>query len=279
MTEQTESKVPWWGTFELGEDHGGRWQIGPCTLWLHRSANEWRVLHRTTADSLASGSEVTVPAPDENLQEVLHAENGGWEVSRFSLRQTDPRIALRPALADRPVVVRPEHALYVPSEEEVTLYVSTPLWVQIELEASAKQLHELPAYRPSDTWFGPSTRVGELCYASRTAGRLRLAHLPLRMHRAVTPLLVRNRASDVLHLERVQIPTPYLALYQSANHYLWTQAVTLARAESEEGATVDIKRGAPREVSDAELVHEPRRMPRRGLMVSTFKALGSFFSH
>lgn len=282
MDDQTvadQSVTEWWGSFELEEGRGGRWQIGPCTLWLYRTANEWRVLSQSENDPLASGSRVEVPASEAKTGEVIRDEGGAWTVSRYSFRQTAPRIALRPALADRPVIVRPENPLFIPSGEEVTLYVSTPLWVQVELEASGKLLHEQPAYRPSDTWFGPSTQEGELCYASRTSGRFRLENLPLRMHRAVTPLVVRNSATEALNLERVQIPTVHLALYRSADSYLWTQAVTLDRTEGAEGATVDIKRGAPREVKDATRIHAPRQEAKKGLMVSTFQALGAFFGH
>lgn len=277
MDEQ--SVTAWWGAFELDEGQGGHWQVGPCSLWLYRTAHEWRVLSQSGDDPLAAGSRVAVPAADEAVREALQAAGEDWTVSRYSFRQTDPGIVLRPALADRPVIVRPENPLFIPAGEEVTLYVSTPLWVQIERADAAKLLHEQPAYRPSDTWFGPSTREGELCYASRTAGRFQLANLPLRRHRAVTPLVVRNHASEALNLERAQIPTPHLTLYESAEHDLWTQAVTLDRREGAEGATVDIKHRAPREVQVVTRIHEPRHEAKKGLVMSTFQALGALFSH
>lgn len=275
----TETVTEWWGTFDLDAGRGGRWDIGPCTLWLYRTAQEWRVLYRSSPDHMASGSAVEVPLPEDEMTDVLAADDPAITIQRHSFKKTEAGLALHPALADRPVIVRPENPLYIPSQEEVTLYVSTPLWVQVEVRDGARQLGDLPTYRASDTWFGPSTREGELCYAARTSGRSRLENLPLRMHRAVTPLVVRNRASDALLLERVQIPTPYLPLYCSPDHYLWTPAVTLSRAEGGEGATVDIKEGAPQEIQDPRRVRDPRQELKTGLVVSTFKALGALFGH
>ncbi len=276
---ETESVTEWWGAFELEVDQGGRWDIGPCTLWLYRTVQEWRVMYHVGTDPLASGSAVEVPVAEAALTAAREAPDRELAVQRHSFRTTEAGVTLHPALADRPVIVRPEDPLYIPAQEEVTLYVSTPLWVQVEVREGARLLCDVPTYRASDTWFGPSTRVGELCYAARTSGRSRLANVPLRMHRAVTPLVVRNRASEALLLERVQIPVPHLPLYCSADHYLWTPAVTLQRTEGGEGATVDIQRGAPQEVSGARRVRAPRQTDKSGLVVSTFKALGALFSH
>ena len=52
------------------------------------------------------------------------------------------------------------------------IYVSTPLWVRVDVHDPPQFLQEIPVIRPSDTWFGPSTREGELGYAGRTHGRL-----------------------------------------------------------------------------------------------------------
>jgi len=259
------------------EAHSGRqWQIGPSTLWVFHAAREWRLMHKQGADALMSESTVRGPIGEDTWPGVVGPEIDDDQVVRFSIQHDDAHVTLQPALADRPVVARPEHAIYIPPGEDVTLYVSTPLWIQLQLGTAAK--HEVPAFRPSDTWFGPSTREGELCYATRTTGRLQLNDVPLRPHRAVTPLLLQNRAADQLLLERVQIPVQHLALFASPDHGLWTQAVALHREEDTEGARVDIKPGSPPEIAKTERLADPREADKHNLVMSTFKAISALFS-
>lgn len=281
-SQSTDETTPWWGTFSLEEDTGGRWDVGPSTLWLYRTAREWRVLHRPTpdpdaTDPMANRSNRTVPVPENDMTTVLDAPGDETHVSRYSFRQTGEQITLQPALADRPVVSRPEHALFVPPAESVTLYLSTAVWIHVELTESGRLLCEMPSYRMSDTWFGASTVDGEFCYATRTAGRLQLEHLPRRLHRAVTPLRIKNTGTDALALERVQLPVEYLALYTTPTHGLWTQAVTMTRSEGDQGAGVQIRRGPPADADEAELLRDARKTDKRSLFTSTFSAVGTLF--
>lgn len=256
--------------------------MGPSTLWLYRTATDWRVIHRlsrdpTATDPMVNRSEVVLPAPEVDMEEVLSRKDEDLQTSRYSFHQTESRIVLHPVLADRPVVSRPEHPLYVPSGEAVTLYLSTPLWIRIELEESGRQLQEVPTHRMSDTWLGASTLEGELCYATRTSGRLQLKHLPVRFHRAITPLRIENPAEESLFLERVQLPAEHLALYRTPDNYLWTNAVSMNRITETEGASVDIKKGPPKDVEGAKRVQEPRKETKSGLFTSTFRTFGAFF--
>ncbi len=275
--------TPWWSTVSLDVQTGGRWAVGPSTLWLYRTDREWRLVHRPSpdagaADPLSNRSDVTMPLSEADMAPVLDTDDPAVHTSRYSFGDTEPRIALRPALADRPVVSRPEHPLYVPPEESVTLYLSTALWIQITLPDSERKLQEVPSFRMSDTWFGPSTVDGELCYATRTAGRLRLDALPRRDHRAVTPLRIRNTAADPLALERVQLPTQHLALYTASGGRLWTQAVTMTHSADREGADVQVRSGLPADAKAAERLQEPRETTKKSLFTSTFSAVGTLFA-
>jgi len=282
-TAAPDDVTPWWGTYALDEETGGRWHIGPSTLWLYRSGHDWRIVYRpssdaSTTDPMAPRSAATVPVPDAEIEDILRADDPLLETSRYSFRRTERRVSLSPALADRPVIARPEHPLFVPPGEAVTIYVNTAVWVRIELAKSQRLLREMPAHRMSDTWFGASTREGTFCYATRTTGRLRLDRLSLRLHRAVTPLHIHNRADDALALERVQLPVQHLAVYRAPTDTLWTNAVSMKRTASTEGAAVSIKAGPPDAVPDAVRVQEPRESDQRGLFTSTFSAVGALFS-
>ena len=282
-SEPTSEPTPWWGPVHLDSETGGRWNVGPSTLWLYRTAREWRVLHRPsptaeTADPMADRSDVTAPLPSDEMSALLDTEDDTLHTSRYSFGETESRISLQPALADRSVVSRPEHPLYVPSDESVTLYLSTALWIQIVLPDSNRKLQEIPSFRMSDTWFGASTVDGEFCYATRTAGRLRLDRLTRRLHRAVTPLRIRNTASDPLALERVQLPVQHLALYATPTHQLWTQGVTMTHSADREGADVQVRSGPPADAKAAERLQEPRETTKKSLFTSTFSAVGTLFA-
>ena len=54
--------------------------------------------------------------------------------------------------------------------QKLTIYVGSPLWVGLLAD---DPLGELPLQPPKLTWWGTNTREGEVCYASRTQGRLR----------------------------------------------------------------------------------------------------------
>lgn len=273
--------TPWWGAYTLPEHCTHHWKIGALTSWLMRTDREWRIAWEAGRDPLAHDNIHEGPLDIETADFNWEEPTSGFAITRYSMKTTHEGLHLQPVLADRSVVIRPEHPISIVSGESITLFVSTPLWVRLEVHDPARQLIEMPTMRPSDTWFGTNTREGELCYASRTTGRLHLSEVPRRPHRAITPLRIRNKAEDTLLLERVQVPTPYLALYEAEHNALWTQAITLERAAerlgSDPAAAVHIRPGAPPEAKGAPLLTEPRERTKRNLFVSTFSAVGSIF--
>ncbi|NBB99908.1 MAG: DUF432 domain-containing protein [Bacteroidetes bacterium] len=269
---------PWWGSYTLQQNEGARWQIGPMALWVLRAPQEWRVFHKQGDDPLASGLETEVPLPEDARATLLDGGDPSLQSLRFSTRETTAQLQLQPALPDRPVVVRPETPIFIPPGENVTLYASVPVWIRIETGTPPRLLHEVPSFRLSDTWFGPDTREGNLCYAIRTSGRFQLTELPKRLHRAIAPVIIHNRAEDNLALERLEIPVQHLALYEDATDALWTQAVQFTRGANDPGAQVRLTKGAPRQAPRANELQKPREETKKSLAVSTFSALGSLFS-
>lgn len=276
QTITTDQNV-WWGEFDLPAEDAGRWQVGPTTLWLYRASQEWRLVYTQTHDSMADRAAVDLSTPVEQMQQAVDDESVSTTVDRFPFHRTTETLSVFPALADRAVVIRPETPLYLLANESARLYVSTPLWMGIQVGREPRLLKEIPSFRLSDTWFGPSTREGELCYAARTSGRLDLGSLPRRLHRAITPVHIRNRGSDVMLLERLQLPVQYLSLYQSENRFLWTQVVTMNRQEESNRATVRLADGPPKEAAGARLIREPRLTMKGNIIMRTFGAFSSLF--
>lgn len=277
---RTDAALRWWGQESFALEQAGCWRIGPTTLWAFRTRHDWRLLYESTGDPMQHDQHVEVPAAAERWHELEEAAttDPALTVHRHTFRETPATLAIEPVLADRSIVVRPEHPLSIPAGEEVLLYLSTPLWIRIRV--GDMTLEDIPSHRPSDTWFGPSPRDGELCYATRTAGRLTLSKLPMRAHRAVTPLTIRNEAAENFPLERVHVPTPYLALYESdsgVEDHLWTQGLTLTRESVGGNAEITIRQGPPEGTNATTELNGPRKEARSGLVVNTFRAIEGLF--
>lgn len=251
VTRQQRASRPWYGSRRVAQGRCLVLELGPLSLWLEHREHEWRIAFTSAPDPLADRLEIAE-------RDCGGEGEGKGARHRFATRQPGDAIAMTPRLADRPVLARPEPQLVIPARDEVELFVSTPIWVAVELPDPPRSLLEVPTSRPSDTWFGPDTRWGTLCYASRTAASLLLDNMPLRPHRAITRVLVRNRADDALELERLSVPAPNLSLWADPRGGLWTQSVVAERNRSGVFAISELTAEPPAEAAGGELVSAPR---------------------
>lgn len=269
LTEPAPIPV-WWGDFEIPEGQAGSWQIGPLALSVQRQPMEWRVAYERAGGALDSTVAVACPVAPEAV-----VEKG--KVLRIVSRHAQNLLHVTPVLADRPLVARPETAFRLLPGEEIALYVSIPLWVRVEIgtqsENGRQQILNVATWRPPDTWFGPSTGDGELGYAIRINARLNRENLPVLGHRAITQVVVRNRAQDNLSLVRMNLPVPTLSLYYDADSYLWTQTVMMERDREGKLVQVDIGSGPPKEIRDPQLVSGPREEVQRNILVRALSRL------
>lgn len=259
----------WWGSLQVAMGTTARLRIGPATILLGRLESEWHFATENTGDPDDVALEIEAPADDPDL---LARAN----VRRFGVSGQAQSLTLSARLADRPVVAASQRPVELPAGETVTLYVGSPVWIHVEAADPRRELFEMPLSRPADTWFGPSTRVGELCYTSRTHYRLRLEELPYKPHRAITCVLVENQASSPLLLESLKLPVPHLALYGTADGRLWTQDVSLARDDEHELSPLRVRQGAPQHAESAVRLAEPRQPIPDNIMVRAFSSLFSF---
>jgi len=260
------SSPSWWSPCRIAVGEARRWTIGPATVIAEHRAHEWRVTSWTGDDPLEGTLEI---ATRVDREQAAQAGAPAAITRRFAFDATPASLALEPRLADRDVVVRPADPLTIPAGETTLLYVSTPLWFSVATAGPRHVLFEAPFFRPSDTWFGPSPVEGELCYASRTTGRLELAEMPVRPHRAITPVRIRNRAKDALVLERIKVPVPLLPL-MAGPRGLWTPRIVLTRTEGSERADVQIEPKAPEGSDATERVAEPRQKPDASVSLRSF---------
>jgi len=246
---------------------GGRlgWQVGPLQLWLERRHGEWRLALRRGADagSAAAGWLEDEPPADGAELEQLRWAGGAEERSA----------RLRPRLPDRAVVFRGERPVRVLAGAEARFVVGVPLWLDVELRPGGRRLDAGPCLRPSDTWFGPDTLRGELCYASRTALRSRREEPPPRPHRARCELTVVNQGPDELVLGRLRVPVDGLGLRLAADG-LRTEDLLLVRNRDREQAEVQaLPTVAGRPARELPALAAPRRAAPGGSALKELQAI------
>ncbi|MCC5857294.1 MAG: hypothetical protein JJT90_04005 [Ectothiorhodospiraceae bacterium] len=257
----------WFGDFNLDVHHTLEWRVGPLTFWVYRGEHEWRLRSDGGGDPLS-------PTAETVLREERQADVEDSKVQRFLLTQDSPRLSVGVMLPDRPVVSKPASPVSIPAGESVSFYLSYPVWLTLSVGDPPRKLAEFPSQRLSDTWFGPNTREGMLCYATRSRCRLNLSDHPHVPNRAITQLLIRNQGQDALTLDRVKLPVATLSLYRSLDrNWLWTQTVSLLRQEGGDMAELKLGSGVPEEAGRCELVAQPRELPQRGTLVRAFSQL------
>lgn len=244
----TKKRNSWWEAQKVASGHQLNCRIGTLALTIGRGKDEWTLSSSAVAEEEADARatfNTSKGSPDEVEERYVHSGDSG-------------QVILAPRLADRSVVMRPRQPVSVLSGQTITLYLSTPIWLEIMVSDPPVLLREIPVLNLSDTWFGPSTREGELCYADRTRARHDPAELPDRAHRAITPLTIQNKATTPLALEKISLPVPMLALYGDEHGKLWTQKVTLIRQEHGELASIQIEGRVPGDDAARTRLAEPR---------------------
>jgi hypothetical protein len=266
----------WWGGIDVPRDGVVRFAAGPMQVWVERRRHDWRVFNVASHDPDAVGR--AAPPAAVTSDDLPDSD----PVVRFAFADAPGRLVVSVAQADRPFVIRPATPFSVGPGERVTLFVSTPAWMVLAVErigptrlrprptagpqGEPQRLTEFPLERASDTWFGPNTLAGELCYAARTAGYLSLDDVPRRPHLVVTPVIIENKVGDPLEFERVQVPLPLLGVYVDTTGALWTNAVRLTRDTAGGLAAVRVESGVP---TGARGASERLTKPRSGAATSS----------
>lgn len=217
----------WWGKFRLETGQMSRLEVGSFSLHIYREEHQWRVAWDNTGDALSESCSVERARTPEDARE-------GMRQARFGAGDRDDRIEIRPLLADRPFVAKPETGLCILPGEAVTLYITTAVNVGLYLHEAARPQLDFPSLRARDTWFGRDTTEGQLCYASRTWAHMNRAQFRPWPHRALTTVIIRNRASTPLDLARISLPVPNFSLYVDGEGYLRTSSLLLKRDDDHE---------------------------------------------
>ena len=257
--------IIWWGTFNFQLHQPRYWEIGALLLGIERQPREWRIASYSRDELEKNAVKVGVEAAPAFTEKLT-------EFKRFIFHQTSSTISLMPMLADRAQVSHADTAFYLPPNQEATIYVSSPVWVRIESGNPKNSLLEIPVLRQSDTWHGPNTLEGELCYASRTFCRTDLENLPTRSHRVITPVIIHNNSKSPLLIEQLSLPLPYLSIYVDETGGLWTEELVI-KNEINYKHTVKQGKGAPHIAKGATLLSPPRQSLKSLNFINLFYSL------
>lgn len=262
MSDQDARGTHWWDSHSVEPGLSARWRIGPLTLSVLSGHQEWQLAYdwdpeHEDAQDWEYDGEAAFPEEPANPE-------------RYVVGDTGDVIRLAPAAADRPVITKPRVPLYLLPGQQTTLYVGSPIWIRVMVGDPEIEIKQLPSRRPSDSWFGGPTAGGELCYAIRTRARTDLDELPVLSRSALTPVQIRNQASDPLSFEQLKLPVPYLSLFSAADGRLWTEGVSLTRSEDSGMAALDVGSGPPPEAPGAELLTPARLGSQPNLLVRAF---------
>lgn len=268
MTTGSRNATSWWGQYEIGPGQARPWRFGALELTASWQPPEWRIAYAHQLES--TDDEVVIGEP---AIASSRAELGTSDVLRVMATDASGKISLSPALADRPVVVRPETSVLVLPGALIQLFLSTALWLRVEVGDPPHAVLDVPFSRPTDTWFGPSTLQGELCYAVRVNAQTRLEDLPVVSNRAVTRVLVENQTRDGFSLERLNVPAPNLSLYADATGHLWTQTMTVRLRSQATLAEIDFGDGPPDTAKEPHPVADPRTPLSRNILERAINAL------
>ena len=256
-----------WKRFEVHQGESASCHLGPLNLRIQRFPHLWTLTYFHFEDSSDGSSEITIGGSEKSEE----AQEG--TTLRVVAADASNAVSLSPRLADRSLVARPETALHVLPGASITLYVSSPVWVAVQVGEPPQQVLDVSSRPQSDTWFGPTTTQGEFCYALRSNARLNPEKLPLLKHRAVTQLRLENTTPDIVSLERLTLPVQNLALYVDAKGYCWSQSLTVMLTNGGSSVEVDFGKGPPAELHEPKQVAEPRVRAQRNILLRARNAL------
>lgn len=265
LSAHNQATRRWWGNFAVPAERWARWSIGPLSLWARRTSDEWRLAHHSSGDRLSDTLTIDNPVdaePDPDAATWAH----------YAFEEPADSLTLMPRLADRAFVVRPETPLWIPPGQRSVLYIGTVVWIVVSTQANV-ELTEFPVFSPSDSWFGASTIVGEVCYASRTTARTRPDMLGMIPHRAITPVQIKNHSVATLSIQQLRLPVTALGLYEADGGQLWTDGVCFVHAGDREGVEFELLPKSAYMPASSEFLAAPRAPMQSKTVMHAFTSL------
>jgi hypothetical protein len=224
----------WWGGIRFSLNECKAWQIGERMIVVQRHECEWRIWNIESKDENTHPLELVTPSNTDFLSMP--------PTQRFLVKRTESSITVMPKLADRAMVIRPSSVISILPGQSSHLYVSTQLWMAFSLAQDSAPMFDVPLWMPSDSWFGESNMVGEICYAKYSEANVDLSSLKKRSHRVFTCIKIINDHEEALHIQRIKMPMPLLDLYVDNEGQFWSDSICLTHNADHNKPSFEINR-------------------------------------
>lgn len=228
-----DSSNIWWGRYSIEVGQSKFWKIGKVTVCLDRFLNSWHI----------------------NYYELEQFERNTSKTFTF---KTQKEVIFKPILACKPVVSKLESPLYIPPGENITIYLSSPVWIQVETGKPSFVLAEIPSEQIKETWFGINNHIGDFCFAATSKSMTNIEDVNFSPDKTITPVYLCNKSSNVICLEQICVPVPYLSVFLDDNGNLWTEQINLVYRNNRE-PKVSVGSGPPLYVKNPLLINLPRK--------------------
>ena len=256
-----------WSPVSLEKERDYYWRIGPLSLWIRRDGDEWLI----TSSLQEEEAPATAAACEKKPEEL--------EWARFVLTGESSTVRLLPVLPDRAVVVGSDTAVKILPGNQALFFVSVPLWVRVTVLGERKKqtvLTELQAVKLSNTWFG-DPMTGELGYSLTTSARRSMEESLPACHRAVCPVMVKNRAAEPLDFQKLCIHAEHLRVYAGPER-LWTNDVSITFTGPDQPTLLDFSDRPPDREKECVLMSKERTPVSRSLLKKSVGILKYFTS-
>ena len=255
-----------WKSQKIVSDQCMQGQIGPLRLWLRQADDELRIAVERIED--------TESVPETKVFEPIKgSELEGLDWGRWVVGKSADTIKLVPLTPDRPLVVRPEVPMKIPTNHEALFFVSFPIWVRIVTDKPRQlNLCEVPSVVLSNIWFG-DPMSGELCYSLRSRARRKINNSEPSPHRAICPVRIRNSSTKQLDVERFCVHVEHLKIYDGSEK-LWTNEISITFKGESEVSQVQYAQSPPTFEPVQHVISEARIPLKKPLMkrsLSNFK--------
>jgi hypothetical protein len=243
-------------------------QVGPLRLWIKQVIDELHIAFERLPDP-ESIVETKALEPMDDL------EPEGLDWGRWIVGTNSDTVQLTPLTPDRPIVVRPEMPVKIPTNEEALFFVGFPIWVRIAIVKSQQlNLFDIPSIVLSNIWFG-DPMSGELCYSLRSRARRQVVDSEPRPHRAICPLRIRNSAPVQLDVERFCVHVGHLRIYHGSKQ-LWTNEIGITFKGESEASQVNYIQTPPSFEPVQKVLSEARTALKKPLLKRSLNSFNPF---
>lgn len=202
------------------------------------------------------------------------SEDLSW--TRWSYGEELSDVMLRPALPDRPLVVKTRDLCIIPPGCRATFFLGVPVRVAVAHRsgqgAARSEHHEVlqvSSRALSDTWFGDFF-TGQLCYSLPAMAAAAWEELDLSPLDAACAFTIFNQSESDLPLKQICVDVSQLAIYLAKGR-LWANEVFVSYKGEDEPARVRFGGGPPKSLGPPSLMRPASAPADQSLLQRTLR--------